>query len=164
MDELLSQITGLTDRERKRVFSWVASLPEEKIIETFQEGVKKSYQIKEERPDLSGRIGKYCAFIMAARKAGWDTLKGKGYRVAEKVQYDDFSHLRKARAAELIQRGRTPVLRKKILAHWGEVKELKADGMGFRPIADYLARTRKVKTSASYLVRLWHEVEGEGGI
>ena len=161
MDGLLNQITGLTDRERKQVFSWVASLPEERIIEIFQEGVKKAYQIKEIRPDLPGRIGKYCAFIVAARKAGWDTLKGKGYRVAEKEQYDDFSHMRKARAAELIQRGRTPVLRKKILAYWGEVKELKAEGMGFRPIADYLTRTRKVKTSASYLVKLWHEVESD---
>lgn len=159
MDDLLNQITGLTGQERKQVFSWVASLPEERIIEIFQEGVKKGYQIKEERPDLPGRIGKYCAFIVAARKSGWDTLKGKGYRVAEKEQYDDFSHLRKAKAAELIQRGRTPVLRKKILAYWGEVKELKAEGMGFRPIADYLAKTRKVKTSASYLLRLWKEME-----
>jgi len=161
MDDLLNQITGLTDRERKQVLSWVASLPEERTIEIFQDGVKKSYQIKEERPDLPGRVGKYCAFIVAARKAGWDTLKGKGYRVAEKEQYDDFSHLRRARAASLIQRGRTPVLRRKILAHWGEVKELKAEGMGFRPIADYLSKTRKVKTSASYLVKLWHEVESD---
>ncbi|MSM38698.1 MAG: hypothetical protein GJT30_03625 [Geobacter sp.] len=159
MDDLLNQITGLTNRDRKQVLSWVASLPEEKIIEIFQDGVKKAYQIKEERPDLPGRIGKYCAFIVAARKSGWDTLKGKGYRVAENEQYDDFSHLRKAKAAALIQRGRTPVLRRKILAYWGEVKELKAEGMGFRPIADYLTKTRKVKTSASYLVKLWKEME-----
>lgn len=163
MDDLLNQITGLTDRERKQLLSWVASLPEEKIIEIFQDGVKKAYQIKEERPDLPGRIVKYCAFIVATRKAGWDTLKGKGYRVAEKEQYKDFSHLRKAKAAVLIQRGRTPVLRKKIMAYWGEVKELKAEGMGFRPIADYLARTRKVKTSVSYLKKLWHEMESNNG-
>lgn len=161
MDDLLNQITSLIGRERKQVLAWVASLPEERIIEIFQDGVKKAYQIKAERPDLPGRIGKYCAFIIAARRGGWDTLKGKGYRVAEREQYADFSHLRKAKAAELLRRGRAPVLRKKILAYWGEVKELKADGMGFRPIADYLARTRKVKTSASYLVKLWHEVEGD---
>lgn len=161
MDDLLNQVTGLIDRERKQVLAWVASLPEERIIEIFQDGVKRAYQIKAERPDLPGRIGKYCAFIIAARRGGWDTLKGKGYRVAEREQYEDFSHLRKAKAAELLRRGRAPVLRKKILAYWGEVKELKADGMGFRPIADYLARTRKVKTSASYLVKLYHEVEGD---
>lgn len=160
MTEQLNLITGLTESERKRLFSWVASLPEEMIIEIFQEGVKKSFQLKEERPDLHGRINKYCAFVMAARKAGWDTVKGKGYRVAEKEQYEDFSHLRKASAAGLMQRGRTPVLRRKILAFWGEVKELKADGMGFRPIADYLNRKRKLKVSATYLSKLWKEVEG----
>jgi len=159
MIENLNLITGLTEKERKQLLSWIASLPEERIIEIFQDGVKRSYQIKEERPDLPGRVIKYCAFVMAARKGGWDTIKGKGYRVAKKNQYDDFSHLRKAKAANLINRGRTPVLRKKILAYWGEIKELKSDGMGFRSIADYLIKTRKVKTSASYLVKLWHEVE-----
>jgi len=159
MDDLINQITGLTVQERKKVFAWVASLPEEQIMGIFQDGVKRSFQIKEERPDLPGRIGKYGAFIVSARKAGWDTIKGKGYRVAEKEQYDDFSHLRKAKAAELTKNGRTPVLRRKILAYWGEVKELKAEGMGFRPIADYLAKSRKIKTSASYLAKLWKEVE-----
>ena len=159
MTEQLNLITGLTELERKKLFSWVASLPEENIIEIFQEGVKKSFQLKEERPDLHGRINKYCAFVMAARKSGWDTIKGKGYRVADQEQYDDFSHLRKASAAGLIQKGRTPVLRRKILAHWGEVKELKADGMGFRPIAHYLNQNRKIKTSPTYLAKLWKDVE-----
>jgi len=35
-------------------FSWIASLPEEKIIEIFQDGVKKSFQLNEERPDFGG--------------------------------------------------------------------------------------------------------------
>jgi hypothetical protein len=39
---------------------------------------------------------------------------------------------------------------------------LKIGGMGFRPIADYLIMTRKVKTSATYLARLWKEVETNG--
>jgi hypothetical protein len=162
MDDLLTQITGLSDRERKKVLAWMASLPEETVIGIFQEGVKKSYQLKDASPDLPGKVVKYCAFIMAARVSGWDTLQGKGYRVAGQEQYDDFSHLRKSRAAEHIRHGRTPVLRRKILAHWGEIKELKAQGMGFRPLADYLARTRRVKTSASYLVKLWKEVECDG--
>jgi hypothetical protein len=160
MKDQLNLITGLTDRERKKVLSWVASLPEETTVDIFQAGVKKAYQLKEERPDLAGRITKYCAFILAARKSGWDTLQGKGYRVAGKEHYEDFSHLRKAKAAELLQRGRTPVLRRKILAYWGEVKELRIEGLGFRPIADYLRKNRKVKTSASYLGKLWKEVEG----
>jgi hypothetical protein len=162
MTEQLNMITGLTEHERKKLFSWVASLPEENIIEIFQEGVKKSFQLKEERPDLHGRINKYCAFVMAARKGGWDTVKGKGYRVADQEQYDDFSHLRKASAATLISRGRKPLLRQKILAYWGEVKELQGDGMGFRPIADYLNRKRKLKVSATYLSKIWKEMETNG--
>jgi hypothetical protein len=161
MTEQLNLITGLTESERKKVFPWVASLPEEKIIEIFQEGVKKSFQLREERPGLPGRICKYCAFIIAVRKAGWDTVKGKGYRVAAQEQYSDFSQLRKANAANLISKGRTPVLRRKILAHWGEVKELKVNGMGFRTIADYLTIKRKLKISATYLAKLWKEVEND---
>lgn len=164
MEELLNPVTGLTAKDRKRLLSWVASLPEQQIISIFQDGVKKSFQLQKERPDLPGRITKYCAFVISARRAGWDTLMGKGYRVATAEQYDDFSHLRRAKAAELIQRGRTPVLRKKILAYWGEIKELKQEGMGFRPIALYLLQSRKLKVSASYLVRLWHEVEQNGPV
>ncbi len=159
MTEQLNLITGLTESERKKIFSWVASLPEDRIIEIFQEGVKRSFQLKGERPDLSGRITKYCAFVMAARKGGWDTIKGKGYRVADQEQYDDFTHLRRAAAATLVTRGRKPVLRRKILAYWGEVKGLKADGMGFRIIAGYLQSKRKLKVSATYLSKLWKEVE-----
>ncbi len=162
MTEQLNLITGLTEHERKKLFSWVASLPEEQIIEIFQDGVKRSFQLKGERPDLSGRITKYCAFVMAARKGGWDTIKGKGYRVADQEQYDDFSHLRRAMAAALVTRGRKPVLRRKILAYWGEVKELQGDGMGFRPIADYLNRKRKLKVSATYLSKIWKEMETNG--
>ncbi len=159
MTEQLNLITGLTEHERKKLFSWVSSLPEDKIIEIFQEGVKRSFQLKGERPDLPGRISKYCAFVMAARKGGWDTIKGKGYRVADQEQYDDFSHLRRAAAATLVTRGRKPVLRRKILAYWGEVRGLKADGMGFRVIAGYLQSKRKLKVSATYLSKLWKEVE-----
>lgn len=159
MTEQLNLITGLTESERKKLISWVASLPEDKIIEIFQDGVKRSFQLKGERPDLPGRISKYCAFVMAARKGGWDTIKGKGYRVADQEQYEDFTHLRRATAATLVTRGRKPVLRRKILAYWGEVRELKADGMGFRTIAGYLQSKRKLKVSATYLSKLWKEVE-----
>lgn len=159
MEDILNQISGLTSSQRKKVLSWVASIPEEKIVEIFQSGVKISYQIKAERPDLPGKYGKYCAFILAARTSGWDSIKGKGYRVAEKKQYDDFSDIRKSSAAELINKGRTPVIRRKVLAYWGEVKELKYAGMGFRPISEYLSKTRKIKVSASYILKMWKEIE-----
>lgn len=160
--DAIQLITGLSPRERKRVLVWVAALTEEQVVEIFHGAVKLAYQIRSERSDMPGKIIKYCAFILAARKAGWDTVRGKGYRVAEERQFDDFSHIRQAKAAALMQRGRTPVLRRKILAYWGEVKELKGEGMGFRPIADYLSKTRKLKTSASYLAQLWKDVE-QGG-
>ena len=157
---MLNPITGLTAKERKRLFSWIASLPEEQRVGIFQTGVKKSFQLQKERPDLPGRFNKYCAFILAARQSGWDTIKGKGYRVAQKEQYKDFIHLRQAKAAELLlNRGRTPVIKRKVLAHWGEIRELKAAGTGFRPIAEYLLKSRKLKVSPSYLMKLWHEVE-----
>ena len=68
MDQHLNQITGLTERERKRLFAWVASLPETTIVEIFQAGVKAFYQFKQGHPELPGRIGKYAAFLVAARK------------------------------------------------------------------------------------------------
>ncbi len=162
MDEQIDLITGITKPERKKLFSWIASLSEEQIVEIFHGGVKKSFQLKEHNPNLPGRINKYAAFILVARNAGWDTIQGKGYRVAEAKQYDDFSNLRKAKVAGTLKQGRIPVLRRKILAYWGEVRELKSEGMGFRPIADYLGRTRKIKTSATYLARMWKEVEANG--
>lgn len=161
MDELLNPITGLTCRERKKVLTWAASLPEAQIVEIFQDAVKKSFQLKNDSPTLPGKVAKYCAFILACRKIGWDTLRGKGYRIADDEQFEDFSNLRKAKVATLVQRGRTPVIRRKILAHWGEVKELKNSGVGFRSIATYLSKNRKIKTSASYLLKLWHEVNDE---
>lgn len=159
MDELLDMITGLTSRERKRAFLWVGSLPESDIIDIYQKGLKISYQIKNERSDLAGKVGKYCAFILAARQAGWDTLFGKNYRVAGIEQFKDFSNIRKAKAAEFLRKpGRTPLLRKKILAHWGEIEQLHEEGLGFRPIADYLRKCRKIKISATYLSILWKEI------
>ena len=158
-DDVFNVITELTAQERKRLFSWIASLPDRQRVDIFQSGVKKSSQLHKSRPDLSGRVNKYCAFILAARKAGWDTLKGKGYRIAQQEQYEDFTHLRQAKTADLLGRGRTPVLKRKVLAHWGEINELKAAGMGFRPIAEYLLKSRKLKVSPSYLMKLWHEVE-----
>ena len=159
MDDLINLITGLTVNERKKVFTWVASIPEENTIDIFREGVKKSFQLKEQRPDLPGRINKYCSFILAARGGGWDTIKGKGYRIAEEKQFDDFSHLRKAKSAELQRRGRTPVVRKEVLAYWGEVVELHEAGRGFRHIAQYMQQQHRIKVSATYLNNLWREVK-----
>ncbi len=159
LDEQLCMITKLTKAERKKIFSWLSSLSEELVIDVFQDAVKKSFQLKEQNPNILGKTIKYGAFVLAARNAGWDSIKGKGYRIAETEQFDDFSNLRKASVAALVKKGRTPLLRRKILSHWGEIKELKDGGMGFRPIALYLAKKRKIKVSPTYLARLWKEVK-----
>ena len=159
MEDIINIVTGLTVNERKKVFSWVASLPEENAIDIFQEGVKKSFQLKDQRPDLTGRINKYCAFVLAARCSGWDTIKGKGFRVADEKQFDDFSHLRKAKSAELQRRGRTPLVKRKVLAYWGEVVELHEAGCGFRHIARYMQEQHRIRVCATYLNTLWKEVK-----
>jgi hypothetical protein len=151
-------ITELSETDQRKIFSWVASLQVPLIIDIFQDAVKISYQIRAQRPELEGKVVKYSAFILAARKAGWDSIKGKGYRVADKKQYDDLSRLRITAATKFSSKGRTPMLRRKILAYWGEVTELRKEGLGFRSIADYLLQKRKIKTSETYLRMLWKEV------
>jgi len=155
----LELVTGLIERERKKVLTWITSLPETNVIDIIQDSVKKAYQIKNERPEMPGKLVKYCAIIVAARNAGWDTVQGKGYRVAEEKQFDDFVHLRKTAMAKIIRTGRPSILRKKVMAHWGEVKGFKKEGIGFRPIAEYLMKKRRVKVSVTYLSMLWKEVE-----
>lgn len=66
MNGEIELLTGLGERERKRVFTWAASMPEEHLIKIFQEGVRKAYQIKDEHPEIPGRVTKFCAFILAA--------------------------------------------------------------------------------------------------
>ena len=159
MYELTNTITGLTSAERKNCFSWVATLPEVTVIKIFQDSVNGSFKLKDERPDLQGKVVKYCAFILACRKNGWDTAKKKGYRIAGEEQFEDFTDIRQAKVAELIQRGRTPIIRRKVLAYWGEVKDFKSKGVGGRPIVKYLHKYRKIKISEAYLRKLWSEVE-----
>lgn len=155
----LDVITGLTEAGRKKAFSFVTSQPEAQRIEIIQDAVKLSFKLKDAHPNIPGKTIKYCALILAIRTAGFDTVTGRGYRVAEQEQFDTFTKLRKAAAAGLIQRGRTPVLRRKVLAFLGEVKELKESGLGFRQIAKYLQARRKLKVSPAYLAKMWKEVE-----
>ena len=161
-DYFLRALTGLKSHERKNVFTWLGSLPETEVIDIVQRGVKESFAMQKSRPDLPGKVIKYCSLIVAARHLGWNTYRGKGYRVATPKQYADFSKARKAKAAELITRGRKPILRKKVLAYWGEIRELREGNHSFREISSYLGRKRKLKVSSSYLSRMWKEVENAG--
>lgn len=157
MNDTITLITGIDEKQRKRVLCWSASLPEAQHIEIFKEAVKIAYQLKNDHHDIPGKVGKYCAYILSSRRAGWDTLNGKGFRVAVDKQFDDFSRLRRTKVAELLTRGRTPILKRRVLAFWGVVVELKAEGLGFRTISDYLQKTHKIKVSPAYLTKLWKE-------
>ena len=162
-DDLLNIITGLTESERKSIFRWLATLTDQQRMDIVQKGVKISFELKDRQTGLSGKDQKYAALIMAARKAGWDTTKGKGYRIATEPQYEDFSHLREAKVAGHIRKGRKPKVRKQVFAYWGVVEELHANGHGFRAISAYLKNEKKLKVSSSYLCLLWEEVNSTNG-
>jgi hypothetical protein len=162
MNGELELLTGLSEKERMKIFTWLGTLSDEVVIKIIQQSVRKSYQLKSKQPSLEGKIVKYCSIIVSARQAGWDSIKGKGYRIAGDDQFEDFAHLRKAAMDTIVRKGRSPVIRKKVLAYWGEVKEFKTNGLGFRPIADYLLKQRKIKVSATYLKILWKEIEENG--
>jgi hypothetical protein len=159
VNDELELITGLSEKDRKKIFTWVATLQVSVIADIFQDAENKECQIKAEHPELQEKVVKYCAFIQATRKAGWNTFHGKGFQMADDKQYDDFVHERGIAVAKLASKGRTPVLRKKILRFWDEIKAFKAEGLGFRPIVEHLLKKRKLKASASYLKMLWKEIE-----
>ena len=79
--------------------------------------------------------------------------------MAQQEQYEDFANLRQAKVAKLLQKGRTPIVKRKTIAHWGIIKELKIGGMAFRPMSRYLLESHKLKVSSSYLATLWKELE-----
>ena len=133
-------------------------MPEDTYISIHQKAEKKYYQLKDGNPEVTGRLLRYAALILAAREAGWNTSVGKGYRVADQKQYEDWENIRKIRAVNLARDNIGPKKRA-VIAYWGEIKELKEDALGFRRIAKYLGKYRKLKVSPSYLQQLWTEIE-----
>lgn len=149
---------GLTPKERANVRHWIASLPEEDYINVHHAAAKKYYQLRDGHPAISGKILHYCGHILAAREYGWDTLKGKGYRVAGDAQFEDLKDIRKMKFRNL-KNNENAIIRRKVLGYWGEVKEAKQNGIGFRKIAKYLKQSRKIDVSPSYIHKIWKEVE-----
>jgi hypothetical protein len=80
MIEQLNLVTGLTEHERKKLFSWVASLPEDKIIEIFQDGVKRSFQLKGKANALIFPAGSPNTALLS-----WQSARGAGTPLMEKV-------------------------------------------------------------------------------
>lgn len=157
--DLIFKLTGyLSPSERSKIRHWIAAMPEDAYISIHQKAEKKYYQLKDGNPEVAGRLLRYAALILAAREAGWNTSRGKGYRVAGQKQYEDWKDIRKIRAANLAKDNVGPKKRA-VIAYWGEIKELKEDALGFRRIARYLGKYRKLKVSPSYLQQLWAEIE-----
>lgn len=158
-DDLIQMLTGgLTPKERENVQHWIASLPEPDYIEVHHTAAKKYYQLKDGHPDISGKILHYCGLILSAREYGWDTIRGKGYRVAGDSQYSDWQNIRQMRIRNL-KTDQNARIKRQLLGHWGEIKEFKQDGVGFRKIAQYLKRYKKLNVSSSYVHKIWREVE-----
>jgi len=74
-------------------------------------------------------------------------VKQIGYRVADSKQCHYWSALRSIKVKDL--KHRTPAKKSKILFYWGEIKETKNLDFGFRRIASYLLKYRRLNTSAS---------------
>ena len=159
MNEVIEGITGgLTIKERGQVLRWLSSLPEDEFITIFQKSFNKYHSLKSAYDHLPRKILQYCGLIVAGREHGCDTIKGKGYRVAGQDQYDDWSRTRELRIANLAKDRSSPKKRQ-VLSLWGEVVELKQRNIGFRRIAHYLRKYRKINVSASYLHLMWKSVE-----
>ena len=159
IDDIIQVLTGgLTSKERENLRHWIASLPETDFIEIYRAAPKKYYQLKAGHPNVPGGILHYCGLILASREYGWDTLWGKGYRTAGEDQFDDWQKVRKMRIQNLRSDSNAKI-RRVILGHWGEIQEVNKDGGGFRKIAQYLRKYKKLSVSSSYLHKIWKEME-----
>lgn len=155
-NEIFKHTGYLSVSERKKILKWLTSLPENRLIEIINNSAAIYMDLRKKRK-ISGKLLMYVALILSARTAGWNTVAGKNYRVAGAKQYKDWNTLRSIKAKNL--KSRQSSKKSKVLAYWGEIKELKNLGLGFRKIAKYLLKYRKLKTSPSYLHKLWNEIE-----
>lgn len=102
--------------------------------------------------------------IAAGRSAGWDTLKGRGSRVAGEEQFDAFDRDLSLRAGEVVRRKRRKGnVRANALAYWGVVVMLRREGASFQTIAEQLWKRHRVKVSGIYLPLIWQERVDEMG-
>lgn len=164
-DSHLDLWTAITPKERKRALTWFASLPEAKRVEIYEAAIKRNFQLKQGHPGIAGGARmRYSAFICAIREAGFDLARGRGLRgqVERQVGPEDveaLAELRRLKARNL-RRDKPSPKKRAVMAYWGEVKELRQEGIGFQRIAKYLGTHRQVKVSPAYINKLWQELEG----
>jgi hypothetical protein len=154
MNEVIEGITGgLTIKERGQVLRWLSSLPEDEFITIFQKSFNKYHSLKSSHDHLPRKILQYCGLIVAGREHGWDTIKGKGYRVAGQDQYDDWSRTRELRIANLAKDRSSP--KKRQVLSPGEVVD-SSRGTSIQAKALYsLENTEKSTSQLPILHLMW---------
>lgn len=158
MSDILLKITGLFPNQRKNNIRWLASLPEKNIAEILLKSIDKYNTLKKTYKDYPQHLRLLSAIILSTREQGWDTITGKGYRIAGKEQYHDWSNMRQNKIINLA-RDRPSPKKRQLLAHWGEVVELRKGQIGFRRISRYLKIYKKINVSPSYIHMLWGQIE-----
>ena len=159
LEDKIALWTSLGHKERERGVHWFASRPTEEQVRIIADSENLLPKFRQIHPDVAeDEHARYAAFILSIRGAGFDLIRKRGHRVHGHKNFAQFEALRQGTLASLKREKKAP-LRQEVLALWGEVRGLRMQGNGFRLISRYLLRAHKLKVSASYLVKLWKEVE-----
>ena len=159
-EDTIALWTSLTSGERVRGFHWFAARPANEQAEIIMEGEENILpHLRTANPEKEqDKHMRYAALLLAIRRAGFDLVRRRGYRVKGHKEFEKFEQLRQGTLQSLKNQKKAP-LRQLLLAHWGDVRCLKKQGTGFLLISRYLQRAHHIKASASYIARLWREVE-----
>lgn len=154
MPKLTTHPSGLnTAKERARALRWLAGLAEADRERILADAFAACASASPPTP--------YVALLGAIRDFGFDTIRRRGFRAVGQEQFEDFQRVRESRARNLREERPSP-LRDKVLSRWALVRELHGQGLGFRLIARYFSKQLRISVSASYLRKLWGELEPGG--
>ncbi|GAB6126136.1 hypothetical protein [Humidesulfovibrio idahonensis] len=142
-----------TAKERARALRWLAGLAEVDRERILADAFSTCATATPPTP--------YVALLGAIRGFGFDTIRRRGFRAARSEQFEDFQRVRESRARNLRDERPSP-LRDKLLPRWSVVRELHAQGLGFRLIARYFSKQLRIQVSPSYLRKMWFELEQAG--
>lgn len=160
-DDKLTLWTELTPTERKRGARWFSSRPQEEQAAILLDCLTRV--LPRLQPDDTDKnqsaLMSYTAFMLAIRDAGYDLIRKRGFRIAGHKEFVKFDALRQGTINSLRNKKKA-LLRKELLAHWGDIRTLKKKATGFLLISRYMQRAHRIKVSPAYIARLWKEIEG----
>jgi len=142
-----------TAKERARALRWLAGLAEADRERILADAFAAYASASPPTP--------YIALLGAIRRFGFDTVRRRGFRAAGQEQFEDFQRVRESRARNLREERPSPK-RDNVLSRWALVRELHGNGLGFRLIARYFSKQLRISVSASYLRKMWQELESGG--